>query len=115
MAQLLNNKCFFLITGRITVLRTTSLKQLGKRLTMDEAHHLAVQLNAGKSAEITEMALRLPNVEHFVDDILWKWRGMRPYQSQVEFLINALLSMDKQYEADELKIAHLEGREVRFL
>lgn len=98
----------------VTVLMTTSLKQLGKRLTMDEARYLAVQLKAGTSDEITEMAHRLPNVEDFVEETLLKWRGMRPFQSQVEFLISALLSMDKQYEADEFKIAHSEGRKVRF-
>ena len=97
---------------RITVLRTTSMKQLGKRLTMEEAHYLAAQLKVGA---ITEMSLELPNIEDFVDAFLWKWRGMRPYSSQVEFLINALVSMDKQYEADEFRLAHLEDREVRFL
>jgi hypothetical protein len=88
------------------------MKQLGKRLTMDEAQYLAAQLKVGA---IPEMSLEFPNIEDFVDAFLWKWRGMRPYSSQVELLINALVSMDKQYEADEFKLAHSENREVRFL
>ena len=87
-------------------------QQLGNRLSIDEAHHLAIQL---KVSNITELLDEYPKFEEFLDAVMWKWRGKRPFASQVEFLIKTLSGMGKQFEADTIQVANKEGRSVQFI
>ena len=87
-------------------------QQLGNCLTIDEAHHLAVQL---KVSNITELIDEHPQFEDFLDAMIWKWRGKRPYASQVDFLSRALDGMGKESEADEIKLAFAENRSPQLL
>ncbi|XP_063421593.1 uncharacterized protein LOC134706512 [Mytilus trossulus] len=97
----------------IKVLKITSLMQLAKKLNMDEAHQLAIQLKVSPS-EVANLASDLPKTDDFLDAVFWKWRGRRPYESQVNFLVAALERTGMDIEAEEVKVAHKELREICF-
>lgn len=101
-------------TCTISTLRKSSLMQLQKRLNMDEIEQLAIQLKVCDGSEIAKLSTELTRPEDFLRHIMRKWRGSRPFISQIDFLVNALVGIDKQYEADEIRLAKLENREIRF-
>ncbi|CAC5418670.1 unnamed protein product [Mytilus coruscus] len=97
----------------IKVLKINSLMQLAKKLNMDEAHQLAIQLKVSPS-EVANLASELPKTDEFLGAVFWKWRGRRPYESQVNFLMAALERSGKEIEAEEVRTAHKEAREICF-
>ncbi|CAC5418668.1 unnamed protein product [Mytilus coruscus] len=97
----------------IKVLKMNSLKELAKRLSMDEAEQVAIQLKLTQ-AEVAALARDFPKIDDFCDAVFWKWRGKRPYGSQAMSLAVALERSGKALEAAEVKAAHKEDRLICF-
>ncbi|XP_052094912.1 uncharacterized protein LOC127730521 isoform X6 [Mytilus californianus] len=95
----------------IEVLKISSLMQLAKKLNKDEAQQLAIQLNVTPT-EVVALAKELPKIDDLLHAVFWKWRGRRPYGSQVNSLIAALVKIEKEFEAEEVRMAQKDDREI---
>ncbi|CAG2253871.1 unnamed protein product [Mytilus edulis] len=105
--HLIDNDC------TINVLKISSLMQLANKLNKDEAQQLAIQLKMSPT-DVVALAKELPKIDDLLHAVFWKWRGRRPYCSQINTLIAALLRIEKEVEAEEVRMAQKDDREINF-
>ncbi|XP_063421595.1 uncharacterized protein LOC134706513 isoform X2 [Mytilus trossulus] len=105
--HLIDNDC------TINVLKISSLMQLANKLNKDEAQQLAIQLKVSPT-DVVAISKELPKIDDLLHAVFWKWRGRRPYSSQINTLIAALLRIEKEIEAEEVRMAQKDDREINF-